>query len=146
MRSINNPPHECKRLNLNISINGELYLSCALCAALKSALRGNPKPPLQDQKYIKSLNFEFTEEHFRTAESANCAVRSGTNGEFENKSDAEQKDAHGTAQRGATDEARESGGITDEKRARSKEAPNKKNSKRKRRRREQELVVSAKGA
>lgn len=51
-------------------------------------------------------------------------MRSGTNGEFESKSDAEQKDAHGTAQRGATNEAGGSGGITDEKRARSKEAAN----------------------
>ena len=60
-------------------MNGEIYLSCALCVALKSALRGNPKPLPQDQKYIKYLNFEFAKEYFRTAEGASCAVQDGVN-------------------------------------------------------------------
>ena len=60
-------------------MNGEIYLSCALCVALKSALRGNPKPLPQDQKYIKYLNFEFAKEHFRTAEGANRVVQDGVN-------------------------------------------------------------------
>ena len=65
-------------------------------------------------------------EYFCTAESANCAAHSGTNGEFESKSDAEQKDVHGTAQRGATNEAGGSGEAVKQKRASSKEAPNEK--------------------
>ena len=60
-------------------MNGEIYLSCALCVALKSALCGNPKPLPQDQKYIKYLNFEFAKEHFRTAEGASRAVQDGVN-------------------------------------------------------------------
>ncbi len=122
-RSINNPPHECKRLNLKISINGELYFSCALCVALKSALRGNPEPLPQDQKYIKYLNFEFAKEHFRTAEGANCAARSGVN---DASKAAEQKDTYGAVQSSATDEARESGEAVKQKRTNSKEAANEK--------------------
>ena len=60
-------------------MNGEIYLSCALCVALKSALRGNPKPLPQDQKYIKYLNFEFAKEHFRTAEGVSRAAHGGVN-------------------------------------------------------------------
>ena len=60
-------------------MNCEIYLSCALCVALKSALRGNPKPLPQDQKYIKYLNFEFAKEHFRTAEGASRAAQDGVN-------------------------------------------------------------------
>ena len=60
-------------------MNGEIYLSCALCVALKSALRGNPEPLPQDQKYIKFLNFEFAKEYFRTAEGASRAVQDGVN-------------------------------------------------------------------
>ena len=77
-------------------MNGEIYLSCALCVALKSALRGNPKPLPQDQKYIKFLNFEFAKEHFRTAEGANRAVQDGVN---DASKAAEQKDAYGAVQR-----------------------------------------------
>ena len=107
-------------------MNGEIYLSCALCVALKSALRSYPEPLPQDQKYIKFLNFEFAKEHLRTAESANCAVRSGTNGEFESKSDAEQKDAYGAVQSSATDKTAESGEAMKQKRANGKEAANEK--------------------
>ena len=60
-------------------MNGEIYLSCALCVALKSALRGNPKLLPQDQKYIKYLNFEFAKEHFRTAEGVSRAAQDGIN-------------------------------------------------------------------
>lgn len=116
MRSINNPLHECKRLNLKISINGELYFSCALCVALKSALRGNPKPPLQDQKYIKYLNFEFTKEHFRTAEGVSRAAHGGVN---DASKAAEQKDAYGAVQSSVTEAVKQ-------KRANSKEAANEK--------------------
>nr|WP_315008847.1 hypothetical protein [uncultured Campylobacter sp.] len=84
-------------------MNGEIYLSCALCVALKSALRSSPKPLLQDQKYIKYLNFEFAEEHFCVAEGVSRV-------------------AHG----GATDEARESDEAVKQKRTNSKEAANEK--------------------
>ena len=104
-------------------MNGEIYLSCALCVALKSALRGNPKPLLQDQKYIKYLNFEFAKEHFRTAEGAIHAAHGGVNDAIKA---AEQKDAYGAVQSSATDKAAESGSAADEKRANSKEAANEK--------------------
>ena len=104
-------------------MNGEIYLSCALCVALKSALRGNPKPPLQDQKYIKYLNFEFAKEHFRTAEGASRAAHGGVN---DASKAAEQKDAYGAVQSSATDEARESGEAVKQKRTNSKEAANEK--------------------
>ena len=123
VRSINNPPHECKRLNLKISINGELYFSCALCVALKSALRGNPKPLLQDQKYIKYLNFEFAKKHFRTAEGVSRAAQDGVN---DASKAVEQKDAYGAVQSSTTDKAAESGGAADEKRTNRKEAANEK--------------------
>ncbi|WP_297996790.1 hypothetical protein [uncultured Campylobacter sp.] len=122
-RSINNPSHECKRLNLKISINGELYFSCALYVALKSALHGNPKPLPQDQKYIKYLNFEFAKEHFRTAEGANRVVQDGVN---DASKAAEQKDAYGSVQSSATDKTAESGGAAEQKRTNSKEAANEK--------------------
>ena len=93
-------------------MNGEIYLSCALCVALKSALRGNPKPPLQDQKYIKFLNFEFAKEHFRTAEGANRVVQDGVN---DASKAAEQKDAYGAVQSSATDKAAENGGAAEQK-------------------------------
>lgn len=104
-------------------MNGEIYLSCALCVALKSALRGNPKPLPQDQKYIKYLNFEFAKEHFRTVEGASRAVQDGVN---DASKAAEQKDAYGAVQSSATDEARESGETVKQKRANSKEAANEK--------------------
>ena len=104
-------------------MNGEIYLSCALCVALKSALRGNPKPPLQDQKYIKYLNFEFAKEHFHTAEGASRAAQDGVN---DASKAAEQKDAYSAVQSSATDKAAESGSATDEKRANSKEVANEK--------------------
>ena len=103
-------------------MNGEIYLSCALCVALKSALRGNPKPP-QDQKYIKYLNFEFAKEHFRTAEGAIRAAHGGVN---DASKAAEQKDAYGAVQSSATDKAAESGGAAEQKRANGKEAANEK--------------------
>mgnify|MGYP000853537876 CR=1 FL=1 len=93
-------------------MNGEIYLSCALCVALKSALRGNPKPPLQDQKYIKFLNFEFAKEHFRTAEGAIRAAYGGVN---DASKAAEQKDAYGAVQSSATDKAAENGGAAEQK-------------------------------
>ncbi len=99
-------------------MNGEIYLSCALCVALKLALRGNPKPLLQDQKYIKYLNFEFAKEHFRTAEGAIRAAYGGVN-------DA-SKDAYGAVQSSATDKVAESGDVTEQKRANGKEAVNEK--------------------
>lgn len=117
-------------------MNGEIYLSCALCVALKSALRGNPKPPLQDQKYIKYLNFEFTKEHFRTAEGVSRAAHGGVN---DASKAAEQKDAYGAVQSSATEAVKQ-------KRANGKEAANEKAARKKRRRREHGLVVSAKGA
>ena len=104
-------------------MNGEIYLSCALCVALKSALRGNPKPLPQDQKYIKYLNFEFAKEHFRTAEGVSRAVQDGVN---DASKAAEQKDAYGAVQSSATDEARESGEAVKQKRANGKEAANEK--------------------
>ena len=104
-------------------MNGEIYLSCALCVALKSALRGNPKPLLQDQKYIKYLNFEFAKEHFRTTEGASRAAHYGVN---DASKAAEQKDAYGSVQSSATDEARESGETVKQKRANRKEAANEK--------------------
>ena len=104
-------------------MNGEIYLSCALCVALKSALRGNPERPPQDQKYIKYLNFEFAEEHFRTAEGASRAVQDGVN---DASKATEQKDAYGAVQSSATDKAAENGGAADEKRTNSKEAANEK--------------------
>lgn len=104
-------------------MNGEIYLSCALCVALKSALRGNPERPPQDQKYIKYLNFEFAKEHFRTAEGASRAVQDGVN---DASKAVEQKDAYGAVQSSATDEARESGEAVKQKRANSKEAANEK--------------------
>ncbi|WP_295152221.1 hypothetical protein [Campylobacter sp.] len=104
-------------------MNGEIYLSCALCVALKSALRGNPEPPLQDQKYIKYLNFEFAKEHFRTAEGASRVAQDGVN---DARKAAEQKDAYGAVQSSATDKATESGGAAEQKRANSKEAANEK--------------------
>ena len=93
-------------------MSGEIYLSCALCVALKSALRGNPKPLPQDQKYIKYLNFEFAKEHFRTAEGVSRAEQDGVN---DASKAAEQKDAYGAVQSSATDEAAENGGAADEK-------------------------------
>ena len=104
-------------------MNGEIYLSCALCVALKSALRGNPERPSQDQKYIKYLNFEFAKEHFRTAEGASRAVQDGVN---DASKAAEQKDTYGVAHGGATDEARESDEAVKQKRANRKEAARKK--------------------
>ena len=104
-------------------MNGEIYLSCALCVALKSALRGNPKPLPQTQKYIKFLNFEFAEEHFRTAEGASRAAQDGVN---DASKAAEQKDAYGAVQGSATDEARESGEAVKQKRANGKEVANEK--------------------
>ena len=74
-------------------MNGEIYLSCALCVALKSALRGNPERSPQDQKYIKYLNFEFAKEHFHTAEGASRAAQDGVN---DASKAAEQKDAYGS--------------------------------------------------
>ena len=97
-------------------MNGEIYLSCALCVALKSALRSNPKPPLQDQKYIKYLNFEFVKEHFRTAEGVSRAAHGGVN---DASKAAEQKDAYGAVQSSATEAVKQ-------KRANSKEAANEK--------------------
>ena len=91
-------------------MNGEIYLSCALCVALKSALRGNPKPLPQDQKYIKFLNFEFAKEHFRTAEGVSRAAQDGVN---DASKAAEQKDAYGAVQGSATDEAAENCGAAD---------------------------------
>ncbi len=76
-------------------MNGEIYLSCALCVALKSALRGNPEPLQQDQKYIKYLNFEFAKEHFRTAEGVSRAAHGGVN---DASKAAEQKEAYGAVQ------------------------------------------------
>ena len=93
-------------------MNGEIYLSCALCVALKLALRGNPKPLLQDQKYIKYLNFEFAKEHFRTAEGAIRAAHGGVN---DASKAAEQKDAYGAVQSSATDKAAENGGAAEQK-------------------------------
>ena len=93
-------------------MNGEIYLSCALCVALKSALRGNPKPLSQDQKYIKYLNFEFAKEHFRTAEGAIRAAHGGVN---DASKAAEQKDAYGAVQSSATDKAAENGGAAEQK-------------------------------
>ena len=104
-------------------MNGEIYLSCALCVALKSALRGNPERSPQDQKYIKYLNFEFAKEHFRTAEGVSRAAQDGAN---DASKAAEQKDAYGAAHGGATDEARESGEAVKQKRTNRKEAANKK--------------------
>ena len=104
-------------------MNGEIYLSCALCVALKSALRGNPEPLPQDQKYIKYLNFEFAKEHFRTAEGAIRAAYGGVN---DASKAAEQKDAYGAVQSSATDEARESGEAVKQKRANRKEAASEK--------------------
>ena len=104
-------------------MNGEIYLSCALCVALKLALRSNPEPLPQDQKYIKYLNFEFAEEHFRTAEGVSRAAQDGVN---DASKAAEQKDAYGAVQGSTTDKAAESGGAADEKRANSKEAANEK--------------------
>ena len=112
-------------------MNGEIYLSCALCVALKSALRSNPKPLPQDQKYIKYLNFEFAKEHFCTAEGVSRAVQDGVN---DASKAAEQKDAYGAVQSSVTEAVKQ-------KRANSKEAARKK-----RRRRKHGLVVSAKGA
>ena len=102
-------------------MNGEIYLSCALSVALKSALRGNPEQSPQDQKYIKYLNFEFAKEHFRTAEGVSRAAHGGVN---DASKAAEQKDAYGAVQSSATDEARESGGAAEQKRANGKEAEN----------------------
>ena len=124
-------------------MSGEIYLSCALCVALKSALRGNPKPLLQDQKYIKYLNFEFAKEHFRTAEGVSRAAQDGVN---DASKATEQKDAYGAVQSSATDKAAESGGAAEQKRANSKEVANEKSGEKKRRRRKHGLVVSAKGA
>ena len=77
-------------------MNGEIYLSCALCVALKAALRSYPEPLPQDQKYIKFLNFEFAKEHLRTAEGASRAVQDGVN---DASKAAEQKDAYGAVRR-----------------------------------------------
>lgn len=104
-------------------MNGEIYLSCALCVALKSALRSYPEPLPQDQKYIKFLNFEFAKEHLRTAEGASRALQDGVN---DASKAAEQKDAYGAVQSSATDKAAENGGVADEKRTNSKEAANEK--------------------
>ena len=104
-------------------MNGEIYLSCALCVALKSALRGNPERPSQDQKYIKYLNFEFAKEHFRTAEGVSRAAHGGVN---DARKAAEQKDAYGAVQSSATDKTAESGEAVEQKRANSKEAANEK--------------------
>ncbi len=104
-------------------MNGEIYLSCALCVALKSALRGNPEPLPQDQKYIKYLNFEFTKEHFRTAEGASRAVQDGVN---DASKVVEQKDAYGSVQSSATDKTAESDEAVKQKRANGKEAASKK--------------------
>ena len=92
-----------------------------LYVALKSALRGNPKPLPQDQKYIKYLNFEFAEEQFRTVEGANRVVQDGVN---DASKAAEQKDAYGSVQSSATDKTAESGEAAKQKRARRKEAAN----------------------
>ena len=105
-------------------MNGEIYLSCALCVALKLALRGNPEPMPQDQKYIKYLNFEFAKEHFRTAEG--CSSRAAQDGVNDASKAAEQKDAYGAVQSSATDKAAENGGVAEQKRANSKEAANEK--------------------
>ena len=104
-------------------MNGEIYLSCALCVALKSALRGNPKPLPQDQKYIKYLNFEFAKEHFRTAEGVSRAAQDGVN---DASKAAEQKDAYGAVQSSAMDKTAESGGAAEQKRTNRKEATNEK--------------------
>lgn len=104
-------------------MSGEIYLSCALCVALKSALRGNSEPLPQDQKYIKYLNFEFAKEHFRTAEGSSRAAQDGVN---DASKAAEQKDAYGSVQGSATDEARESGETVKQKCANGKEAANEK--------------------
>ena len=93
-------------------MSGEIYLSCALCVALKSALRSNPERPPQDQKYIKYLNFEFAKEHFRTAEGAIRAAYGGVN---DASKAAEQKDAYGAVQSSATDKAAENGGAAEQK-------------------------------
>ncbi len=100
-----------------------MYLSCALCVALKSALCGNPKPLPQDQKYIKFLNLEFAKEHFRTAEGAIRAAHGSVN---DASKAAEQKDAYGAVQSSATDKTAESGEAVKQKRANGKEAPNEK--------------------
>ena len=104
-------------------MNGEIYLSCALCVALKSALRGNPERPSQDQKYIKYLNFEFAKEHFRTAEGVSRAAQDGVN---DASKAAERKDAYGAVQGSATEKAAESGEVAEQKRANRKEAANEK--------------------
>lgn len=102
-------------------MNGEIYLSCALCVALKSALRSYPEPLSQDQKYIKFLNFEFAKEHFRTAEGAIRAAHGGVN---DASKAAEQKDAYGAVQSSATDKTAESDEAVKQKRANGKEAAN----------------------
>lgn len=104
-------------------MSGEIYLSCALCVALKSALRGNPERPSQDQKYIKYLNFEFAKEHFRTTEGASRVAQDGVN---DARKAAEQKGAYGAVQSSATDKTAESGEAVEQKRANSKEAANEK--------------------
>nr|WP_314166367.1 hypothetical protein [uncultured Campylobacter sp.] len=104
-------------------MNGEIYLSCALCVALKLALRSNPEPLPQDQKYIKYLNFEFAKEHFRTTEDASRAVQDGVN---DASKATEQKDAYGAVQSSATDKVIDSGGAAEQKRANGKEASNEK--------------------
>ena len=104
-------------------MSGEIYLSCALCVALKSALRGNPERPSQDQKYIKYLNFEFAKEHFRTTEGASRVAQDGVN---DARKAAEQKDAYGAVQSSATDKTAKSGETVEQKRANSKEAANEK--------------------
>ena len=80
-------------------------------------------PPLQDQKYIKYLNFEFAKEHFRTAEGVSRAEQDGVN---DASKAAEQKDAYGAVQSSATDKTAESGEAVEQKRANSKEAANEK--------------------
>lgn len=124
-------------------MNGEIYLSCALCVALKSALRGNPKPLPQDQKYIKYLNFEFAKKHFRTAEGVSRAAQDGVN---DASKAAEQKDAYGAVQSSATDKTAESDEVAEQKRANGKEAANEKAARKKRRRRKHGLATFAKSA
>lgn len=104
-------------------MNGEIYLSCALCVALKSALRGNPESLPQDQKYIKYLNFEFAKEHFRTAEGVSRAAHGGVN---DASKAVERKDAYGAVQSSATDKTAESDEVAEQKRANGKEAANEK--------------------
>ena len=104
-------------------MNGEIYLSCALCVALKSALRGNPESLPQDQKYIKYLNFEFAKEHFRTAEGASRAAHGSVN---DASKAAEQKDAYGAVQSSAMDKTAESDEVAEQKRTNRKEAANEK--------------------